>query len=41
MIHFGLDRLADSNDKLPEPMMIDARNSIVRTPDSRKIRPTS
>jgi hypothetical protein len=30
-----------SKEMLPDPIMIDARNSIVGTPDSRRIRPTS
>jgi len=30
-----------SNEALPEPITIAARNSMVGTPDSRRIRPTS
>ena len=30
-----------SNDRLPEPITTDARNSSTGTPDSRRIRPTS
>ncbi len=30
-----------SKDRLPDPMMIEARNSMVGTPDSRRMRPTS
>ena len=30
-----------SKERLPEPMMIEARSSIVGTPDSRRSRPTS
>jgi len=30
-----------SNERLPEPITIEARSSIVGTPDSRRMRPTS
>ncbi len=30
-----------SNDNEPDPMTIEARNSMVGTPDSRRMRPTS
>ncbi len=30
-----------SNERLPDPITIEARSSIVGTPDSRRMRPTS
>ena len=38
---FSTSARTSSNERLPEPMTIEARNSTVGTPDSRRIRPTS
>ena len=38
---FSTSARTSSKERLPEPMTIEARNSIVGMPDSRRTRPTS